>query len=110
MAKCTRESHPKLFGYLEAYGMDDYVIQHVDRIKENGHYAVVGWVEKDGSIGMLDVSKSPDRTKLGGVDLSTFGYNMCNDGMDSVSESDWNKIRLDRYCDTFTIPGNDNYE
>lgn len=107
MAKCNRQTHPELFGYLEAYGLNHRIIDKIDRIKENDHYAVVGWFERS-RVNMLDLSKSPDLS-LNKIDMSSFGWNMLNDGMNSVDEKDWNKIQLDPYCDTFYIPEHEEY-
>lgn len=112
MAKCSRETHPKLFGYLDAYGLDNGIIAAVDRIKENGHYCLVGALI-NGQVHMLDMSKSPDRMQKDyrdGSSMAGYGYNMLNDGMEWISEKDWNKVKLDAYCDTFTISGNKDYE
>lgn len=110
MAKCNRDTHPKLFGYLEAYGLDN--INRIDRIKENGHYCVVGWVSPTGLIEMLDLAKSPDtfqKDYRNGSSMAEYGYNMCNDSCGAVAPKDWDKIKLDTHCDTFTIPGNEDY-
>lgn len=111
MAKCNRDTHPKLFGYLEAYGLDNSFLSNVDRIKENGHYVLVGALI-DGTVQMIDLSKSPDRMQRDYRDNSSmadYGYNMLNDGMEQVTEKDWNKVRLDPHCDTFTIPGHPDF-
>lgn len=111
MAKCTMETHESLFDYLIAYGLDNQIIRAIDRIKENGHYALVGALI-DGRVHMLDLSKSPDRMQRDyrdGSSMAKYGYNMLNDGMEDIEEKDWNRVRLDPYCDTFTIPNHPEY-
>jgi hypothetical protein len=113
MAKCNRQTHPELFAYLEAYGLDTDAIARIDRIKENGHYAVVGWPNSDGMVELLDLSPTPDRMSPSineaKADMSSYGWNMLNDGMNAITEKDWNKVRLDEYCENFTIAGHEDY-
>lgn len=111
MAKCTIETHERLFDYLLAYGLDERIWRAIDRCKENGHYILVGALI-DGEVHMLDLSKSPDHMQTDyrdGRSMAGYGYSMLNDGMLNVSEKDWNKVKLDPYRDTFTIPGNEDY-
>ena len=109
--KCNRDTHPKLFGYLEAYGLDDSIIAKIDRIKGNASsgYYVVGWPLGDDHVGMLDISNTPDRSTLNSTDMSDFGWNMINDSMTEITEKDWNRIKIAPYCETFTIKDHPEY-
>lgn len=112
MAKCNPKTHPKLFAYLEAYGLDTRIIGLIDRIKENYHYCLVGWKNSSGLIEMLDLSQSPDhggRDYRDGSSMAPYGYNMLNDGMEPITEEDWERVKLDKHCDTFIIPGHEEY-
>lgn len=112
MAKCNRETHPQLFGYLDAYGLDPKVIERIDRIRENGHYALLGYPDDEGLVHMLDLAKAPDNDQTDYRDKSSmahYGYNMLNDGMDEVTEKEWNKVKLDPHRDSFIIPGHEEY-
>ena len=110
MAKCSRDTHPQLFAYLEAYGLDDNIIARIDRIKGNASsgYYLVGFPRTSGDVGLLDLSHTPDRCGTDyrdGSPMEVHGWNMLNDGMDDISEKDWNRVRIAPYCETFTIPG-----
>lgn len=113
MAKCTHETHPTVFGYLEAYGMSDRFIAGVDRIKANAHYLLVGALI-DGEVHMCDLSPTPDNSKEAfnlpnAPDLSQFGYSTLNDAFSPITEAEWNKVELDPWLETFTIPGLEEY-
>ena len=98
-----RKKWPRLFSYLEAYGLDKNIIDKIDRIKGNAYsaYHVVGWKAKDGRIHLLDLSQTEDHAFNPG-----FGWNMLNDGMEPpITEADWRKLKVDDYCETFFIEG-----
>jgi hypothetical protein len=113
MAKCKQKDWPELFGYLKAYGIAQYAIDRIDRIKGDDVtcYYVVAWKDDDGGIHMMDLSRTKDRSPISprGIDLSIYGWNMLNDGFDEITEADWQKLRIWDECEGFTIPGHPHY-
>lgn len=105
MKESLKKDFPKLYEYLMAYGLNDNFVEHIDRIKFSREtaYTVVGALI-DGRVEMIDLSATEDRCHLPG-----YGWNMLNDGMQSITEADWRKLKLAPYCETFTIPGHESY-
>jgi hypothetical protein len=110
MSEYMKERWPGLLAYLVEYGLDEKLISNIDRVKGNydSGYYVVGSLQEDGMIHMIDVSNTPD-----GMMNSSKGtdhqWNMLNDGMEPVTEAEWKKLKLDPYCETFTIAGHESY-
>lgn len=112
---------PGLKEYLEDYGLDQSIIDRIDRyrINFNSGYVLLGYKSyPDGApndpdfpadlISMLDLSNTPDEM-MNQSKGTNHNWNMLNDGMEDIREKDWKKIQLDDYCETFTIDGHETY-
>lgn len=101
---CDRKRWPKLFAYLDYYGLDERVVAAIDRIKGNGYsgYYVVGAKMEDG-IHIFDLSNTPDH--MAPEEIEELGWSMLNDSCGVITESEWRRLTLDGHCETFTIRG-----
>ncbi len=93
MAKPDAKKWPKLKEYWDNYGMNISWDQLFDMKADRGCYAVLAWMEKDGTVGVADLAR-------GGED---YPWEMQNDGFDSITLEQWKKLRIVPDCDWFEI-------
>lgn len=88
---------PKLAAYWDEYGMAVPFTKCDDvKMRDDGAYAVVRW--KDGK-----------HVQIADLVYVNGKWDMVNDGFDSITEKDWTKLRITPHCDSFTIPGNEDF-
>lgn len=101
-----KKDYPGLFEYLQDYGMDEKFVNNIDRVKGNSlsGYYVVGSLREDGNVELLDISNTPDHF-INNSRKTNYQWNMLNDGIGPITQDEWKKMKIDPYCEYFTIPG-----
>lgn len=100
MAKLDAKKWPVLKKAWDEYG-HSVKFEDLDGIKsDRGCYCVVRWTNKDGTVEIADLARSS----------VTGAWEMQNDGFDTISESDWRRLKISPECDWFVIPGLENFQ
>ncbi len=105
MAKLVHAKWPELERYWNEYFDETRTFDKCDgiKIRADGHYIVVRWINEEAKAeGNPDHVMIADLYKIWGE--IPVGWEMLNDGFPVMNEKQWKGLRIDEFCDTFTVP------
>jgi hypothetical protein len=86
--------------YWDSYG-HEIKFEDLDgfKMRSDECYIVVRWKNEEGRVETADLTRGDPE----------HGWDMQNDGHESISEKDWDALYIPFECDWFVIPGNRNF-
>jgi hypothetical protein len=101
MAKPNAKKWPKLAAYWAEYGHMIKWEQLFDmKVRDDGCYVVLAWKESNGKVSMADLA----RVSRGWPFPAPVAWEMQNDSFEPITPAQWKKLRIDAYCDSFSLP------